>query len=163
MTAGVSPRAKNLWWLCLSGALAAADLAIKRIAGASDLTRAPIELTPFFNLVYAQNAGAAFGIFADGGAAARWGLSALAVVVCGFVLRFLALAQSTAERLACASILGGAAGNLIERVGRGAVTDYIDWHVGGWHWPAFNLADAAISGGLILLLGLWLTEKKIRT
>ncbi len=106
-----------------------------------------IKVFPFLNLVSVRNEGAAFGMFKFFGNAAFIVVSLVAIV---FVL-FL-LFRSRENRLALSLILGGAAGNLIDRIVFGKVTDFIDVFAGRFHWPAFNVADSALTLGLILLL-----------
>ena len=112
-----------------------------------------IEVTPFFNLVLIFNQGAAFSFLSDAGGWQRWFFVALALAVSGW-LTFL-VRRHAAERLlplAATLILGGALGNVIDRIRFGAVADFLDVHAAGWHWPAFNVADSAISVGVALLI-----------
>ena len=112
-----------------------------------------IEILPFFNLLLVWNKGISFGLF---GAASVWGpwiLAGLAVVISGFLARWMVHAESRFTALCLALIIGGALGNVIDRVLYGAVVDFLDVHVLGYHWPAFNVADSAITigaAGLIL-------------
>ena len=117
----------------------------------------PHEVAPFFNLILVYNRGAAFSFLAMAGGWQRWAFTALGVVA-ALVICYL-LKRHGAQRLFCtalALILGGALGNVIDRVHYGAVIDFIDFYVrfGGreHHWPAFNLADSAIVMGVGLLL-----------
>ena len=112
-----------------------------------------IEVTSFFNLVLVFNPGAAFSFLSDAGGWQRWFFVVLAIAVSGW-LTFL-IRRHAAERLlplAAALILGGALGNVIDRIRFGAVADFLDAHAAGWHWPAFNIADSAISVGVALLV-----------
>ncbi len=113
----------------------------------------------FLNIVRAENRGIAFGLFSDGGGEWR---SLVLIAVSAAVLAFVASLlwqpgpQRSAVRVALALVLGGASGNLYDRVVHGAVTDFIDVHLGRYHWPAFNVADSAITiGALLLLATLW--------
>ena len=139
-------------WLTLAIAVAAVDLAAKSIAENSEsLRRGTIAVAPFLNIVRAQNRGAAFGILRESGQAGRIGLiliSALAAAVLIFFIK--RSAHKIAEPLACSLMLGGAMGNLHDRILLGFVVDFLDFHWGGWHWPAFNAADSAITAGTIL-------------
>ena len=108
--------------------------------------------TGFFNLVLTYNTGAAFSFLAT---AAGWqrgffiAIALIATVVIGVLL-----ARHAGERLFCLSlalILGGAVGNVLDRIVLGHVVDFLDFHLAGWHWPAFNLADSAITVGAVLL------------
>ncbi len=110
-------------------------------------------VTSFFNLVMVYNPGAAFSFLADSGGWQRWFFSALALGVSIFIVWMLG--KNASQRLFCWSlslILGGAVGNLIDRLAYGHVIDFLDFHVGGWHWPAFNVADSAITVGAALFV-----------
>ena len=108
----------------------------------------------FFHLTNVHNTGAAFGIFARGEDHARAPFFIATTLGAIALLAFFIARTDKTEKLVLvglAMILGGAAGNLTDRVLYGYVIDFIDWHVGGFHWPAFNLADSAITVGIILL------------
>ena len=110
-------------------------------------------MTPFFNLVHVLNPGAAFSFLAGAGGWQRWFFSALAAGVSIFIVWMLK--KNAQQRMFCWSlslILGGAIGNLIDRVAYGHVIDFLDFHIGGWHWPAFNIADGAITIGAALFV-----------
>ena len=110
-------------------------------------------ITPFFNLVLVMNSGAAFSFLAGAGGWQKWFFIVLAVAV-SIWLVFM-LRQHARERLlplALATILGGAIGNLIDRLRFDAVVDFLDFHYAGYHFPAFNVADSAISIGVFLML-----------
>lgn len=111
-----------------------------------------IEVTGFFNLVMVWNRGASFGILSGYGELSRWGLSMLAVVISIALYFWLRRAENRWIAVTIAMIIGGAIGNAIDRVRYGAVADFFDLHVAGYHWPAFNIADMAITFGVILLL-----------
>ena len=101
------------------------------------------------NLVPVWNSGMSFGILSEGGLWVRVGLTALAFLVSGWFV--WALPQlDRRQRLAGAIITGGAIGNAIDRLRFGRVVDFIDFHIGAWHWPAFNVADTAITIGAVL-------------
>tara|TARA_R110002111_G_C5812081_1_gene356295 strand:- start:38 stop:610 length:573 start_codon:yes stop_codon:yes gene_type:complete len=111
-----------------------------------------IEVTSFFNLTLGFNRGVSFGIL-DG--LGPWGpviISTIAAGIIGFLLVWLRRVKQRGEALAIASIIGGAGGNLIDRLHDGAVTDFLDFHLGTFHWPAFNLADSSIFLGAAVLL-----------
>lgn len=110
----------------------------------------PIELLPFFNLVEVWNRGVSFGMFS--GAQSAWVLVAVAAVISLGLLWWLARAESGMTALSIGLVLGGALGNVVDRLRLGAVFDFLDFHALGWHWPAFNLADSAITVGVALLL-----------
>ncbi|HBF18438.1 MAG TPA: signal peptidase II, partial [Verrucomicrobiales bacterium] len=98
------------------------------------------------------NRGVSFGLLNDLGS---WGpivLSSLAVVIVGFLLVWLWKSERTIDRMAISLVIGGALGNLMDRIRVGAVTDFLDFYVGAYHWPAFNLADTSIFVGAGLLI-----------
>ena len=110
-------------------------------------------VTSFFNLVLVFNAGASFSFLADAGGWQKWFFVALAL---GISLWLLSLLRKHAqERLmpaALSLILGGAIGNVVDRLRFDAVVDFLDFHLAGYHWPAFNVADSAIFVGVALML-----------
>ncbi len=112
----------------------------------------PVELLPFLRLVMTWNTGVSFGIFNDGGAWNAILLAGLAGVVSLVLLIWLWRAKNLLICLALGGIIGGAVGNLIDRIRFGAVADFIDVHAFGYHWPAFNVADSAITVGAVLLI-----------
>lgn len=112
-----------------------------------------VEVTSFFNLVYVFNPGAAFSFLAAAGGWQKWFFTVLALGVSAWIV--VVLRRGSLERLpslALTLILGGALGNVIDRVRFGAVVDFLDFHAFGVHWPAFNVADAAISVAAVLLI-----------
>lgn len=113
-----------------------------------------IVLTPFFNLVQVWNRGVSFGVLGSEwlGENQRWLLAALAVGVAVAMVFWLRKVTSRWESLAIGLVIGGAVGNAIDRVIYGAVADFFDFHVSGWHWPAFNVADMGISCGAVALV-----------
>jgi len=120
-----------------------------------DLLKAPganIEVLPFFNLVMVWNPGVSFGLFQSGSPWAPWILAGVAVVIVGFLLNWLRKAESRRVALALGLVIGGAVGNVIDRIMWGAVADFFDVHIGALHWPAFNVADSAIVIGAVLLV-----------
>ncbi|MBV32465.1 MAG: signal peptidase II [Porticoccaceae bacterium] len=109
----------------------------------------------FFNVVRVHNPGAAFSFLSDAGGWQRWALSALATLVSIVIIIWISrlTSEKWLEGLSLSMILGGALGNLWDRLTFGYVVDFLDFHWMGWHFPAFNLADSAISlGALILIL-----------
>jgi signal peptidase II len=107
----------------------------------------------FFNLVLTHNRGAAFSFLADASGWQRGFFIAIALVA--IVVISLLLARHAGEKLFCfalALILGGAIGNVLDRIVLGHVVDFLDFHLAGWHWPAFNLADSTITVGALLLV-----------
>lgn len=141
-------------WLGLAALIVLVDWATKELAMQRLELYRPVEILSWLNLTLAHNTGAAFSFLAGGGGWQRWFLSAVAVIICGVLLVWLWRQPHRARLLptALAFILGGAIGNLIDRIRFGYVIDFIDVHYAGWHWPAFNMADSAIILGVILLL-----------
>jgi len=111
-----------------------------------------LELTTFFNLVHVLNPGAAFSFLAAAGGWQRWFFLAIALGASIWLAWMLAKPVRRLEALAYSLILGGALGNAFDRAARGQVIDYLDLHLRGMHWPAFNIADMAITGGAVGLL-----------
>ena len=111
-----------------------------------------IHVTSFFNLVHARNDGAAFSLFAGSGGWPRYGLTVLALSVSAWLVWALRRRLPRFEAVGYCLILGGALGNVLDRILRGAVVDFLDFHWHGIHWPAFNLADVAISSGAVCLI-----------
>jgi len=111
-----------------------------------------IEVTPFFNLVMAWNRGVSFGMLNSGGWLSEWGLPvATAAIILGLGV-WLARADKLITALGLGLIIGGALGNLIDRIRFGAVADFLDFHWASYHWPAFNAADSAITIGAVALV-----------
>jgi signal peptidase II len=110
-----------------------------------------IEVTPFFNLVMVWNRGITFGLFGDA-QWGRWAFALLALVIVAILISWLARTPFRLVAAAQGLVIGGAIGNVIDRVRWGAVADFLDFHVAGWHWPAFNVADSAIVIGVGILL-----------
>jgi len=110
-------------------------------------------VTTYFNLVMVYNKGAAFSFLSDQPGWQRYFFTGVSVIASVFILWMLK--RNPDQRLFCwalALILGGAIGNLIDRVAYGHVIDFLDFHVHGWHWPAFNVADSAITVGATLFV-----------
>jgi signal peptidase II len=140
-------------WFVLAAAILVADQLAKWAILASIAAGERLPITGFFNLVLAYNKGAAFSLLAR---APGWqtplfvGVALLAIVVVSVVLL-----RSPGRRMFCvglALILGGALGNVVDRLRLGYVVDFLDFHAFGWHWPAFNVADSAITVGAGLLI-----------
>ena len=118
-----------------------------------------MRLMPWMDFKLAFNKGAAFSLFADGSGWQRWFFMGIATVI-GLWLCYALLFERTnaLTRLAYASILGGAIGNLYDRILHGKVVDFISWHIGNAYWPTFNVADVGICVGVGLLIIAWLVE-----
>ncbi len=120
----------------------------------------------FFNITYVRNPGAAFGFLANAAPLFRSVfLIAVSAAAIAMILWFLAKNKTAAMLLtfALSLILGGAVGNLLDRIRFGDVVDFLDFYVASWHWPAFNVADSAISIGAVLLIVEMLRRKKPRS
>ena len=143
-----------LRWLWCSLVVVVADQLTKLAAVEWLDSASSVELAPMLNLVLAYNTGAAFSLLSTAGGWQRWLFIGLAVLISVFIVHWLRTLPRRARwtPVSLALILGGAAGNVIDRVRIGAVVDFIDVHAGGWHWPAFNLADSAICVGAALLV-----------
>ena len=149
-------RTGAILWFALALLVILADQASK--AWANDVLAASwIQVTGFFNLVLLRNTGSAFSFLADAGGWQKLLFSAVAIGVSAAVIW-----KHSAEKLAPAAaalVLGGAIGNLIDRLMLGSVTDFIDLHIGDIHWPAFNIADSAIVLGVIFFILIELRKK----
>ena len=111
-----------------------------------------LEITGFFNLVMVWNPGVSFGMFGGSCETGRWVLSAFALAISAFLLNWLRQVDRRFPALAIGMVIGGAIGNVVDRVRFGAVADFLDVHLFGYHWPAFNVADSAITVGVAILL-----------
>ena len=142
-----------LVWLALSAAVVILDQLSKQLMQTVLVPGQSVQVTPFFDLVLVLNPGAAFSFLSS---ASGWqrelfiGIALAASVVIVFLMR-----KHAGDRIFClglALILGGALGNVVDRVHLGAVVDFLYFHVGQYYWPAFNLADSAITCGAALLI-----------
>ena len=123
-------------------------------------------ITGFLNLAYAQNTGVAFSMLDDHGDTGRWGLSIVAIIAATLVIYFFWRTPRSDDRIlgALALLLAGIAGNVTDRLRLGFVVDFIDVQFGSWHYPTFNVADAAICVGAgLLILDMLLTKKAARS
>ena len=111
-----------------------------------------LEMTPFFNLRLGFNTGVSFGIFGDVFSNQQWPLIAITIAIAVVLTVWALRVDRSLEALALALIAGGAIGNIIDRIRQGAVTDFLDFHAMGWHWPAFNFADVFIFVGATSLI-----------
>lgn len=146
--------ATGLHWLWLAALVLVLDLASKQLVlQQMQPYRDVLALTGFFNLVHVHNTGAAFSLFADQPGWQRGFFILLALAASVVILVLLQRSRGKALfSMALSLILGGALGNLIDRLRFGHVIDFLDFHLGGWHWPAFNVADSAITLGAALLI-----------
>ena len=111
-----------------------------------------IELTGFFNLVVGWNRGVSFGLFNSDSPYNAWVLSAIALLIVAALAVWLGRARSPFLVAAIGLVIGGALGNVVDRLRFGAVFDFLDLHAAGYHWPAFNVADSAITVGAVMLI-----------
>jgi signal peptidase II len=140
-------------WFAGAAALVAVDQLTKAIILARFAPGERLEVTGFFNLVLAFNKGAAFSLLAQ---APGWQTPVLvAIALAAAAILSALLVRNLHKRLLCtglALVLGGALGNLVDRLRLGHVVDFIDLHAAGWHWPAFNVADSGITVGAAILI-----------
>lgn len=139
--------------LAIASVVLALDLATKQWVESSLVYGQQIPITSFFNLVLTYNAGAAFSFLSEASGWQRWFLSGIALtasIVIIFLLR--KYADNLLFCLALSFVLGGALGNLWDRITLGHVVDFLDFYIGSYHWPAFNVADSAIFIGAVLLI-----------
>jgi signal peptidase II len=124
-----------------------------------------IEIFPFFNLVMGWNYGVSFGMFDSAPEISTWLLPCIITAIIVGLLNWLFKAEGLRQTIGLGFIIGGAIGNLIDRIRFGAVADFLDFHIWGYHWPAFNIADSVITIGAIALIldTLKTGEKKHKT
>jgi signal peptidase II len=147
-------------WLGLAALVLIADQITKYVVSRTFALYESVEVTPFFNLVLVHNRGAAFSFLSDAGGWQRGFFICIALVASVWIAWLIRKhATQTVFCLALALILGGALGNVIDRILFGAVVDFLDFHAYGYHWPAFNVADMGISCGAALLVWDALTAK----
>ena len=155
---------KNYSWLWLAALVIVLDQATKMYFSATMQLGESVSLLPMFSWTLAHNYGAAFSFLHDAGGWQRWFFAGIALVVSGGILFWLKTLPANARFLACALVLvlGGALGNLYDRMMLGYVVDFIHVHYGTWHFPAFNIADCGISVGAAMLIfdSLFLEKKR---
>ena len=151
-----------LGWLALAGLVVVLDQASKAWVVASIPLNDGVKVTDFFNLVFVFNRGAAFSFLSGADGWQRWFFLVLAIIISIWITSMIRThASEKLQPTALALILGGAIGNAIDRVTRGAVVDFLDFHYEAWHFWAFNVADSAISIGVVLLLLHQLMHKEV--
>jgi len=111
-----------------------------------------IEIAPFFNLTLGFNTGVSFGMFRELFVDSPLVLAGIKMVIVAGLLVWAIRTVKPMETISLGLIAGGATGNVLDRMRQGAVTDFLDFHVGSWHWPAFNMADTMITIGVVLLI-----------
>lgn len=140
-------------WLWLAGIIIVLDQLSKWIVLASLQPGETRYVAPFFNWVLTFNAGAAFSFLSDAGGWQRWFFTVLALGVSLWIVSMLRRHSGEFRlSLALTLILGGALGNVVDRIRFGAVVDFVQWHAAGYYWPAFNIADSAITLGALLMV-----------
>lgn len=143
-----------LKWIWLAVVVVVFDQITKYIASASLEMYQPIAVMPMFNWTLMHNTGAAFSFLANEGGWQRWFFAVIAIVVSVVIVLWIKRLQQheKLQAIALALILGGAIGNVIDRIWFGYVVDFVDVYYGNMHWPAFNIADSAISIGVVLII-----------
>ncbi|AOV98646.1 signal peptidase II [Edwardsiella hoshinae] len=144
----------GLRWLWVVVAVLIVDLGSKQLILQHFMLGETLPLFPSLNLHYARNYGAAFSFLADSGGWQRWFFAAIAIAICLalLVMMYRNAASARLNNIAYALIIGGALGNLFDRLWHGFVVDMIDFYVGNWHFATFNLADTAICIGAALVV-----------
>lgn len=137
-----------------------ADQASKFIVDTKLVIDEPIEVCDFFNLVKVWNTGISFSLFNDYGNVGKFALIIFALAVVIFLLRWMYYENNRLKIFGLALIIGGALGNVVDRIRAGAVLDFLDFHYQTVHWPAFNLADSFICIGAFLLIFLEITKRE---
>ena len=143
-----------LKWLWLSALTLLLDQASKLLIDHEMQLFDSIAILPSFNLTYLHNTGAAFSFLHDAGGWQRWLFTGLAIIMSGVIFVWLKRLRNheTFMAIALSLILGGAIGNLIDRIAYGYVIDFLDVYYQDWHWPAFNIADSAICIGVAFMI-----------
>ena len=152
----------GLRFLWISVLVVAIDLATKQWVIDTMTLYQSTQLLPIFNLTYVRNYGAAFSFLHDASGWQRWFFTAIAIVVSIIIVMWMKASSKEDKRLpiAFSFILGGALGNLYDRVTYGYVVDFLDFYIGQWHWPAFNVADSAIFiGATLMVIDMLLTPR----
>ncbi len=155
MTAPAAAPKPRLWraGAAMAALVAALDQASKWwIVTSVMVPERQIEVTSFFNIVMVWNRGISFGLFGGQPAAMVWVLTGVSVVIVTVLGVWMRRTTRLWVAAALGAVIGGAVGNVIDRLYYGAVADFLDFHVGQWHWPAFNLADSAIVLGVAVLM-----------
>jgi signal peptidase II len=140
-------------WYVLAAVIIALDQITKQVVLDTIRLGETIYVAPFWNWVLTFNRGAAFSFLASEDGWQRWFFTVLALGVSGWIV-FMLRQHAGQKRLslALALIMGGALGNVIDRIRFGAVVDFVQWHAAGFYWPAFNVADSAITVGAVLMV-----------
>jgi len=140
-------------WLALSALIVVADQITKYVAVQQLALNQIVAVTPFFNLLLVYNAGAAFSFLSDAAGWQRGFFIGIALIASAWIVYLLRrYPHQRRFALALSLVLAGAVGNVVDRMLHGAVIDFLDFHAYGYHWPAFNVADSAITCGAVLLV-----------
>jgi len=152
---------KFLLWLVFSLIIVALDQVTKFQVNQILSYGKFIEITPYFNLVLVYNPGAAFSFLSDASGWQREFFLVVGLIASGIIIVWLYRKRWDNQwAIGLASILGGALGNLVDRWYLGAVIDFLDFHIGSYHWPAFNVADSAITVGALWIVYLTLQQSR---
>ena len=157
------PRPNAAIWLLLSAVIIALDLWTKQLALDHLVLHQPVAfIDGFWNWTLTYNYGAAFSFLGDASGWQRWFYAGLAIAMSVLLTVWLLRTRrgDWRQALPFALIIGGALGNFVDRIRFGYVVDFVDWYVGQYHWPAFNIADSAIVGGAIGLVVFGFGERK---
>lgn len=153
---------KNSIWLLMAAMITIFDQVTKYLIWKELGYSESIAVFPFLNFKLAFNQGAAFSFLSSGGGHTNYLIATIALCVGGFIIYCIltSLERSVAENSGLMLLLGGAFGNLIDRLYKGYVVDFIDFHLQGWHFATFNVADTAITFGVLLLIYNLMTAKQ---
>ena len=135
--------------LLIASSIILLDFVTKKLILANVGPTDTIDIFPFLRIILVKNTGAAFGLFTSLGNTFFLVITIVAII---FIIFYLINIPKGLEFFAISLILGGAIGNFIDRATIGAVTDFIDFYIGAWHWPAFNVADSALTVGITLFI-----------
>ncbi|MBI4687584.1 MAG: signal peptidase II [Nitrospirae bacterium] len=151
------PNSKPLFLIIIASLVTALDYVTKRAIESYVMPFEAIDVMPFLRIVHVKNPAGAFSLFAGLGNKGFIFISITAII---FIIIYALKVSTKLEFIALSLILGGALGNLLDRLKSGMVVDFIDLYIGSHHWPAFNIADSAITVGMILFLWMTLTQKR---
>ena len=154
MSIDIMSKYPMLKWLGLSLLAVSLDQSTKLWVSGSMQLYESIHIMSGVNLTYVHNTGAAFSFLSEAGGWQRWFFAALAIIISTVIAIWLSRLEihETLLGVALSLVLGGAIGNLIDRLAYGYVIDFLDVYIPSWHWPAFNIADSAITLGVVLML-----------
>ena len=138
------------------------DFATKFWAMSTLIFHQPVPVFPYFNFYLTYNRGVSFSLLSAQSATGVWFLIGLTGAISALIIYFIQKESETLPKIALAMVLGGALGNLIDRIRFGYVIDFLDFYLEQYHWPAFNIADSAICIGACLVLYQYVRREKIR-